>query len=160
MGDVAADACEGLDESFHLVEHTVDDRRQPGEGVVGVSMRQSFAQVAGDNALNALVDLDDTLAGSSAQYHTDRQAKKQGGNHTKGERPANDVCDLSDFVDIPSDGQHVAIRQPSRDQADRLSFRSGIVCPVDRGAVYNVIGLEVGRQIFQVTRDTAAVQVK
>jgi len=39
-------------------------------------MRESFAQVASDDALNALIDLDNTLTGTSAQYHTDRKAKK------------------------------------------------------------------------------------
>jgi hypothetical protein len=123
-------------------------------------MRESFAQIAGNDALNALVDLDNTLAGTSAQYHTDRKAKKHGGNHTERKRPANDVCDLGDFVDISSDRQHVAIRQPSRDQADRLSFRSTFVRPVDHSALYGVTDLEIGRQIFQVTQNPAAVRVK
>jgi hypothetical protein len=83
-------------------------------------MRETFAQVAGNDALNALVDLDDALAGTSVQYHAGRKAKEHGRNDTKRECSANDVSDLGDFVVIPSDRQDIAIRQLSRDQSDRL----------------------------------------
>jgi hypothetical protein len=62
MGDITADAGKGLEESFHLVEHAIDDHRKFGEGIICVPMLESFAQVAGDEALNALIDLDDTSA--------------------------------------------------------------------------------------------------
>src|SRR5260370_35033627 len=110
MCDVIADACKGMDESFHLVEHAIDDHRKFGEGIVGVPMRESFAQVAGDDALNALVDLYNTPTGTAAQCQTDRKAKKQSGNETKRERLTNNSCNLTDFVDVSSDHQHVARR--------------------------------------------------
>ncbi len=114
-------------------------------------------QVAGDDALNSLVDLNDTLPGTSAQRHTDHKAKKQSGNQTKRERPTNDACDLADFIDISSNHQHVAIGQTSRDQADRLFLPTTFVYPVDHSALYRTIGLKIGWQALQVTRDPAAV---
>ena len=91
MGDVIANACKRMDESFHLVEHAIDYRRKFGEGIVGLPMRESFTQVAGDNALNSLIDFYDALAGTGAQRHTDRKAKKHRGNQTKRECPTNDM---------------------------------------------------------------------
>jgi hypothetical protein len=123
-------------------------------------MRQSFPQVAGDDALHSLVDFHDTIAGASAQRHTDRKAKKQRGNQAKRKRSPNDACDLSDFVDISSNQQQVAVRQTPRDQPDRLFLPTAFIDPVDHGALYRIIGPETGRQAFQVTRDPAAVCAK
>src|SRR3977135_3044894 len=157
MSDVIANACKGVDESFHLVEHAIDYQRKFGEGIVGLSMRESFTQVAGDNALNSLVDLNDTLTGTSAQCHTDRKAKKHSGNQTKRERPTNDAGDLPDLIHISSDHQHVAVRQTSRDQANFLFLPTTSVYPVDHSALCRVIGLKTGWQAFQVPCDPAAV---
>src|SRR6202171_6717134 len=99
MRYVIADARKVMDESFHLVEHAIDDHRKFGEGIVGVPMRKSFMQVAGNDALYPLVDLNDTFPGASAQRHAHREAKQHSGNQTKRERPANDACDLPDFID-------------------------------------------------------------
>src|SRR5712672_2113444 len=123
-------------------------------------MRESFTQVAGDNALNSLVDLYDALPGTGAQRHTDRKAKKHGGNQTKRERLTNDACDLADFVDISSKHQHVAVRQIPRDQADRLPLSTTLVYPVDHSALHGIIGLKIGWQALQVTCDPAAVGAK
>jgi hypothetical protein len=111
-------------------------------------------------ALHSLVDFHDTIAGASAQRHTDQKAKKHSGNQTKCKRPANDACDLPDFVDVSSNQQPIAVRQTSRDQADRLFLPTALVDPVDHGTLYRIIGLEIGWQAFQVTRDPAAVWTK
>jgi hypothetical protein len=116
-----------MDESFHLVEHAIDNHRKLGEGIVGVPMREPFMQVASDDALYPLVDLDDTFPGTSAQRHTDRKAKKHSGNQTKRERPTDDACDLADFIDISPNHQRVAVRQIMRDQADRLFLSTTFV---------------------------------
>src|ERR1700737_4088368 len=144
MSDVIANACKGVDESFHLVEHAIDHHRKFGEGIVGLPMRESFAQVAGDNALNSLVDLYDALPGTGAQRHTDRKAKKHGGNQTKRERLANDACDFADFADISANPQPVPVRQIPRDQADRLPLSATLVYPVDHSALYGIIGPKIG----------------
>jgi hypothetical protein len=157
MSDIIANASKGMDESFHLVEHAIDDYRKFGEGIVCLPMRESFTQVAGDNALNSLIDFYDALAGAGAQRHTDRKAKKHRGNQTKRERPTEDACDLTDFVDISSKHQHVAVRQTSRDQADRLLLSTNFVYPVDHSALYRIVGLKIGWQAFKVTSDPAAV---
>src|SRR6266436_6777321 len=120
-------------------------------------MREPFTQIAGDDALYPLVDLDDTVTGSGAQGYTDRKAKQQGGNQAKRERPTNNMCDLPDFIDVSSNHQHVAVRQTSRDQADRLFLPASFVDPVDDSALYRIVGLEIGWQTFQVARDPAAV---
>jgi hypothetical protein len=120
-------------------------------------MRESFTQVAGDNALNSLVDLYDALPGTGAQRHTDRKAEKHGGNQTKRERLTNDVCDLADFVDISSKHQHVAVRQIPRDQANRLPLSTTLVYPVGHSALYGIIGPKIGWQAIKVTCNPAAV---
>ncbi len=158
MRDVIAYASKGVDESLHLVEHAIDDHCKPGEGIVGVPMRETFMQVAGDDALNSLVDLYDTPAGTSAQRHTDRKAGNHSGNQAKRKRPANDACDLPYFIDISSNHQHVVVRQTSRDQADCLFRQASFVDPVDHSALYRIISLETGWQAFQVSRDPAPVR--
>src|ERR1700730_15757764 len=120
MSYVVANACKGVDESFHLVEHAVDYHRKVGERIVDLPMRKALMQVASDDALNLLVDLQDALPGTSAQRHTDCKAKKHSGNQTKRERPTHNACDLPDFIDIASNHQHVAARQASRDHAHGL----------------------------------------
>src|ERR1700680_3623065 len=107
MRDVVADARKGVDQSLHLVEHAIDDHRKFGEGIVSVPMRETFTQVAGDDALNSLVNLYDAPPGTSAQRYTDRQAKKHSGKQAKPKRPTNDARDLPDFIDISSNRQHV-----------------------------------------------------
>src|ERR1700730_6824941 len=105
MRYVIADACKGMNESFHLVEHAIDDHRKLGEGIVRVSMREPFTQVAADNALNSLIDLVDAFPGTTFQRDTDRKAKEHIGNKAKCERPANAACHLRDFVDVSSKHQ-------------------------------------------------------
>jgi hypothetical protein len=51
-------------------------------------------ELAGDDALNSLVDFYDTFAGTRIQGHADRKAKKHRGNKTKHERPTNDAGNL------------------------------------------------------------------
>ena len=157
MSDIIANACKGVDETFHLVEHAIDYHRKFGKGIVDLPKRESLTQVAGDNALNSLVDLYDALPGTGAQRQTDRKAKKHGGNQTKRERLTNDVRDLADFVDISSKRQHVAVRQIPRDQADRLPLSATLVYPVNNSALYGIIGPKIGRQAIEVACDPAAV---
>src|SRR6202795_87595 len=45
MRYVIADACQRVDERFHLVEHAVDYHRKFGEGIVGLPMRESFPRL-------------------------------------------------------------------------------------------------------------------
>ena len=80
MRDIVADPCQRFDEALHLVEHAVDDDGELAEGIITVSVRQSFTQVTGDDALDALVNLHDTPAGSGIQRHADHKAKQHGGN--------------------------------------------------------------------------------
>src|SRR6202022_742440 len=157
MRYVIADACKGADESFHLIEHAIDDHRKGGEAIVSLLTRESFTQVAGDDALNPYVDLNDTPPDTRAQRHTSRKAKKHSGNQTKRQRLTNDARDLPDFIDISPDHQHVAVRQTSRDQANRLFLPTTFIYPVDHSALHRIIGLEIGWQAFQVTRDFAGV---
>jgi hypothetical protein len=96
MRYVIADTCKGVDESLHLIEHITDDRRKFGEGIVGLLTRESFTQVAGDDALSPFVDLNDTPTGTSAQRHADRKTEKHSGNQTKRQRLTNDARDRTD----------------------------------------------------------------
>src|ERR1700675_576171 len=160
MRYVVAHACKRVDESFHLVEHAVDYHRKCGEGIVGLPMRESFAQVSGDDALYPLIDLNDTLTGTSAQSDTDRKAEKHSGNQTKRHRRTNDARNLLHFIDITPYHQHVAVRQTSCDQANRLFLPITFVYPVDYSALYRVIDLMIGWQAFQVIRHPATTRTK
>ncbi|KRR03349.1 hypothetical protein CP49_09975 [Bradyrhizobium valentinum] len=123
-------------------------------------MRDSFTQVAGDNALYPLVDFNDSPAGASVQHYADREAKKYRRKQTKCDRPFNDVRDLRDIIDVSSDQKQVTVRQPSRDQADSLFFPATFVSPVDRSVLYRVVGFKIWRQVFQIARNPAAIWSK
>jgi hypothetical protein len=56
MRYVIADTCDGMDESFHLVEHAIDDHCEFGEEIVGRTMRKPSVQVACDDQLDRLFD--------------------------------------------------------------------------------------------------------
>jgi hypothetical protein len=157
MRDVIADPCQGPDEALHLVEHSVDDHGKFGKRIVSLSVRQSFAQIAGDDALDALVDLDDAPAAARVQRHANRKAEKYSRNQTKRQRPANDACNLLDFIDVSSGHQHVAVRQLLCNQPYRLFRHAVRVQPVDHSAPYRIIRPETWGQAFQITRDPPAV---
>src|SRR5882724_7898859 len=70
MCDVMTDAGKRLDQLFHLIEHAIDDHCKFGEGVVCVPERESFTQIAGDDPLYPLVDLDDAPSGARAPPHS------------------------------------------------------------------------------------------
>jgi hypothetical protein len=146
MRYVIADASEGLDKGFHLVEHAVDYYGKSGEGIVGLAIRESFTQVAGNDALYPLVDLNDTTPGASVQRHTYGKAKKHGGKQTKRDRYTLHEGDLPDFIDVSPDRQYVAVRQASRDQADGLFLPASFVDPVDDDALHFIIDLQDRRQ--------------
>jgi len=123
-------------------------------------MREPFTQVAGDDALHPLVDLEDTPSSPGAQRQADRKAKKDGGKQAARERPANNACDLLNFVGISSDHQYVAIGQTSRDQAGRLFLSTASVYPDDYGVLCCAFHLETGWLAFHIARDPAAIWAK
>src|ERR1700753_905295 len=114
-------------------------------------------QVAGDDALYPLVDLNDASTGTGVERTADRKTKKDSGKQTKRQRPNQDTCDLPDFIDVSSDYQHVAIRQFSCDQADCLFLPATPVRPLDYSGLRRIIGLKVRWQALQVTSDPVAV---
>jgi len=88
--------------SFHLVEHTIDYHRKLGEGIVGCPMRQPFTKIAGNDALNSLVYLYNTAAGSGPQRQTDRKANRHSGNQAKRKRAHNGAWDILYLIGISS----------------------------------------------------------
>jgi hypothetical protein len=156
MRYVIADAYEGLDKGFHLVEHAVDYYGKSGQGIVGLAMREAFTQVARNDALYPLVDLNDTTPGASVQHHTNGKAKKHSRNQNKRDRYTLNESDLPDLIDVSPDRQYVAVRQLSCDQADGLFLPASFVDPVDHHALYFIIDFQARRQRFEVARQPAA----
>jgi hypothetical protein len=157
MRYVLADARKGVEESFHLVEHAIDDHRKFGERIVGLPVREAFPQVAGDDALYPRINFNDTFTSTSAHRQTDREAKKHSQDQGKRKRPTKDLCDFPDFGDISPNHQQIAIRQTMRDHAGCLFLPATFVRSVDNKALYGTIDFKIGRQTLQVTRDSAAV---
>jgi hypothetical protein len=161
MRDVMTDARKRLDESFHLVEHAVDDHRKFGEGIIRAPKREPLAQVTGDNALHPFVDLHDPLSGTRVQRHTHSNTKEKRGNQPECQRTANDACNLLDLIGISSDHQHRAIRQAARDQAGRLLQHSAAsVDPMDHGILCRTVHLEIGWQPLHIAGDSVAARSK
>ena len=75
VGDVVADAGERVDHRFHFIEHAIDDDRELRKRLVDGTVRKPLAQIAGDDALNPLVDLLDPLLGAHAQPRAGQQAQ-------------------------------------------------------------------------------------
>ena len=80
VGDVVADAGERVDHRLHFIEHAVDDDGELRKRLVDVTMRKPLAQIAGDDALDPLIDLFDPLLGAHAQPRAGQQARQSAGN--------------------------------------------------------------------------------
>ena len=124
VGDVVADAGERVDHRFHFIEHAVDDDGELRERLVDITVRKPFAQVAGDDALDPLVDLFDPLLGAHAQPRAGQQAQEKRRQQAQRERLTDDVGDLPRFVDLTSDHQRVAAWHSSGDRADDVNLPS------------------------------------
>jgi hypothetical protein len=154
MGDVVADAFERMDHRLHFIEHAVDDDREPGKRLVDVAIRQPLAQIAGDDALDPLVDLLDALLGAHAQPRAGQQAKQKGGQQAERQRLADDVGDLARLVDFPADHQRVAIGHAAGDRADHAPLLTGRKRPDDRHVPDDIVHPEFGRNPFEIARDS------
>ena len=64
----------------------VDDGRKPGKWLINVPMREPLAEIAGDDALNALIDLFDALLRAQAEPGSGHQAKAKCRKKTERER--------------------------------------------------------------------------
>src|SRR6516225_4264797 len=98
MRYVVADAGQRVDHGFHLIEHAVDNSCKPGKRLVDIPMWKTFAEIAGDNALNALIDLLDTPLRAQAEPRAGQQAKTKCREQTKHERLAHHMRDFSGLV--------------------------------------------------------------
>ena len=67
MGDVVTYPGERVDHRFHFIEHAVDDDGELRKRLVDVTVWKPLAQITGDDALDALINLLDLLLGAHAQ---------------------------------------------------------------------------------------------
>ena len=67
MRDVVAGASHALHQRLDLVEHAVDDDRQPIERIIHPLDGESLPQLASDDALNTPINLIDALLRADAQ---------------------------------------------------------------------------------------------
>ena len=157
MGDVVAHAGERVDHRFHLIEHAVDDDGKLRERLVDIAVRKPFAQVAGDDALDPLVDLFDPLLGAHAEPRARQQAQAECRQQTQRERLADDVGDLPRLVDVAPDHQHVAILQPPADRADYLIAAIRLIHSGDPRSLHRRVDIKAGRQTLHVAGDPVPV---
>ena len=157
MGDVVADAFERVDHRLHFVEHAVDDDREPGKRLVDVTVWQPLAQIAGDDALDPLVDLLDALLGPHAQPRACQQAKQEGRQQAERQRLTDDMGDLARLVDLASDHQRIAIGHAPGDRPDHAPLLPGRRRPDDRDAPDDIVHLQFRRNPFEIACDPAAV---
>lgn len=94
VGDIIADPRQGADQILHLVEHAVDDAGELGKLVAVLVLRQPFAEIAGDNALNPHVDLLDPPLRSHADQSPGDQAEAQGRQQTERQRLTDHAREL------------------------------------------------------------------
>jgi hypothetical protein len=98
-----------MDHGFHLIEHAVDDSREPRERIVDISIRQTLAQITRDDALDALIDLVNALLGAQAEPCAGEQAKTEGRQQTKRQRLADNVGNFTPLIDVASDDQDITV---------------------------------------------------
>ncbi|OIQ67839.1 hypothetical protein GALL_505810 [mine drainage metagenome] len=125
VGDIVTNTGERVDHRFHFIEHAVDDDREFRERLIDVAMRKPLAQIAGDDALNPLVDLFDAILRAHAQPRAGEQAKTEARQQAQHERHTDDMGNFIGFIDFPPHHQHLTARRAPRDRADDVFLRSG-----------------------------------
>src|SRR3954462_9171577 len=98
-------------------------------------MWQSFAQIAGDDTPNPLIDLFDALLGAHAEPRAGQQAKKKCRQQAQRERLTNHMRDLASLIDISSYYQHVAVWNAPGDGANDLTYPAVSIHLDDVGAL-------------------------
>src|SRR6202041_1852168 len=118
VSDIVAASGKRMAPRFHLVEHAVDDDRELRKRLVDGAIRKPLAQIAGDDALNPLVDLFDAPLRPPAQPRAGKQAKTKTRQQAQRHRQADDMGNLVGFVDFASHYQDIAIWHAPCDGAD------------------------------------------
>nr|WP_245285269.1 hypothetical protein [Bradyrhizobium sp. WSM3983] len=119
MRDVVTDAGERVDHRLHLIEHAIHDRSESGERIVYFSIGETLTKVAGDDALNPLIDLLDAPLRAHAQPDARQQAKAERRQQPQCEGLAHDGRNLAGLVDIASKQEDIAIVQMPADSPDQ-----------------------------------------
>jgi len=155
MRNVVADACKewmrvSISSSMVLtIPESSEKDRRCSDG--GSRSRRSPRRCA-----VPLVDLDDRSRARALKLHR-RKAKQQGGNQPSASARPTTVRS-PDFIDVSSNHEHVAVRQTSRNQADRLVLPATFGRSVDDGALYRIVVLNRW-QAFQVTARSAPFEL-
>ena len=129
VGDVVADAGQRMDHRFHFVEHAVDDAGEPRERLVDIPVRKPLAQVAGDDALDPLVDLLDASSGHERSARRRPAARSRTPAAGQAPAPADDPGDFPGLVDVASDHQYIAVIKAPCDGPDQWSVGLLVVGP-------------------------------
>jgi len=82
---------ERVDHRFHFIKHAVDDGGEPGKRLIDVTVWKPLAQIAGDDALDPLIDLLDPLLGTHAQPSASQQAQAKRRQQTQRQRLTDDM---------------------------------------------------------------------
>src|SRR3984957_15558495 len=120
-------------------------------------MRESLAQISGDDALNPQIDLFDPPLRAHAQPRARQQTEKKGRYQSPRKRLTADMGDLAGLADISSQHQHVAVWHAPRDRPNSLGFPLASIRPDDVGALCRSVDLQMRWQAFEITDDQAAI---
>jgi hypothetical protein len=120
-------------------------------------VRKPLAQIAGDDALNPLVDLLDPPLGAHAQPGAGQQAKAKARQQTEPERLTDDMGDLLGLVDIAPEHQHVAVSHAPRDRPDHLVDLAVLIRLDDLGALRCGVDAQIGWQALKIAGDPVTV---
>ena len=152
---------ERVDHRFHFIEHAIDDGGELRKRLIDVTVWKPLAQIAGDDALDPLVDLFDALLGAHAQPRAGQQAQAaKRRQQTQRQRLTDDMGNFPGFVDLASDHQRVAIRHSPGDRADHVGVPTGWTRPDNRNALDQIVHLEFGRKLFQIARYPVAIRAE
>ena len=126
-------------------------QKRNGRKIDPCAVRKPLPQIAGDDALNPLIDFLDALLGAYAQPCAGQQAKAKGRQQTQRQRLTDDMGDFAGLIDISSEDEDVAISHAPRDRTDSLKFATFSVCPDDIGALRGCVDPQMRWQAFQIT---------
>src|SRR5437588_1737259 len=93
--------------------------------IIAVMVWKPLSQISGDNALNPLIYLFDTLLSTHAQPRAGQQAQAKRGQQAQRKCLADDVGNLAGFVDLSSYRQCIAVRHSLGDRADQVRLSTG-----------------------------------
>ncbi|MET0709424.1 MAG: hypothetical protein ABWY82_21660 [Tardiphaga sp.] len=149
-----------MDGGFQLIEHAVDDAGKARERFIDIPVRQPFAQISGDDALDPQIDFLDASLRANAEPRTRQQPEAERRQQPERERASDNPRDLPGLVDIAPNHQYIAVIDGPRDGPHQRSVGLIFVGPRHPYALHPGPGRKTARQARDIAGQPASLCIE